>query len=348
MRKIWRNWMESGRRENQKRFLRLFFINYVKDQGGRRQNLINYLPKVKVLLILLVCLRKASGRGKSRKAGGLITLQLPNEQEAFESAEDSQNRVAAFALCQLFPDLPTQLILTEPYSSLIFQWKGGESLTKIEDSEADRRAGFVDRLLSADDSRSKAPSHDTNSLALDEHQKTCIEDNEVPISSVADPITEKRSHAKEAESLYLRQEAEKRKHTQKYKEMLKTRAALPIAALKNDILQLLKENDVLVVCGETGSGKTTQVPQFILDDMIESGYGGDCNIICTQPRRIAAISVAERVADERCEPSPGSNGSLVGYQVRLENARCLPPYLISYYNVLIAIVVSNIDCNAKE
>ncbi|XVE94165.1 hypothetical protein REPUB_Repub01dG0258300 [Reevesia pubescens] len=266
-------------------------------------------------------LRKASGRGKSRKAGGLITLQLPHEQEGFESAEDAQNRVAAFALCQLFPDLPVQLVVTEPYSSLIFQWKEGESLNKIEDSEEDRRAGFVDWLLNADDSRSKAPNDDTNESALDEFQKPYVEDNKTSSSAMADPIAEKRSHAKEAESLYLRQEVEKRKRTQKYKEMLKTRAALPIAGLKNDILQLLKENNVLVVCGETGSGKTTQVPQFILDDMIESGHGGYCNIICTQPRRIAAISVAERVADERCEPSPGSNGSLVGYQVRLDNAR---------------------------
>ncbi|PRQ32770.1 putative RNA helicase [Rosa chinensis] len=102
--------------------------------------------------------------------------------------------------------------------------------------------------------------------------------------------------------------------------MLKARATLPIAGLKGDILQLLQDNNVQVVCGETGSGKTTQVPQFILDDMIQSGRGGPCNIICTQPWRIAAISVADRVADERCEPSPGSNGSLVGYQVRLHSA----------------------------
>jgi ATP-dependent RNA helicase DHX29 len=103
--------------------------------------------------------------------------------------------------------------------------------------------------------------------------------------------------------------------------MLKTRTALPISEVKNGILQHLKEKDVLVVCGETGSGKTTQVPQFILDDMIDSGHGGYCNIICTQPRRIAAISVAQRVADERCESSPGLDDSLVGYQVRLESAR---------------------------
>ncbi|CAH2047176.1 unnamed protein product, partial [Thlaspi arvense] len=69
-----------------------------------------------------------------------------------------------------------------------------------------------------------------------------------------------------------------------------------ISEVKNDILHHLKEKDVLVVCGETGSGKTTQVPQFILDDMIDSGHGGYCNIICTQPRRIAVI-IATNIAE---------------------------------------------------
>ena len=48
-------------------------------------------------------------------------------------------------------------------------------------------------------------------------------------------------------------------------------------------------------------GKTTQVCQFILDDYISSGQGAYCNIICTQPRRISAVSVADRVACERVE-----------------------------------------------
>lgn len=103
--------------------------------------------------------------------------------------------------------------------------------------------------------------------------------------------------------------------------MLKGRTALPVAKLKDNLLQLLSVNDTIIVSGETGSGKTTQVPQFILDDMITSGLGGSCNIICTQPRRIAAMSVAERVSEERCESSPGGDGSLVGYQVRLDSAR---------------------------
>ena len=53
-----------------------------------------------------------------------------------------------------------------------------------------------------------------------------------------------------------------------------------------------------MISGETGCGKTTQVPQFLLDEAIRGGLGEDANLICTQPRRISAIGVAERVA--RC------------------------------------------------
>ena len=61
-------------------------------------------------------------------------------------------------------------------------------------------------------------------------------------------------------------------------------------------------------------GKTTQVPQFILDLYLNSGDLHLCNILCTQPRRISAMAVAERVSEERAD----SLGRLVGYQIRLE------------------------------
>ncbi len=61
------------------------------------------------------------------------------------------------------------------------------------------------------------------------------------------------------------------------------------------------------------SGKSTQVPQFLLDD---EDIGPSCSIICTQPRRISAIGVAERIAEERCEEV----GTTVGYRIRLESA----------------------------
>lgn len=58
---------------------------------------------------------------------------------------------------------------------------------------------------------------------------------------------------------------------------------------------------MVVVSGETGCGKTTQIPQFILETEIEAMSGAMCNIICTQPRKISAMSVSERIATERGE-----------------------------------------------
>lgn len=57
----------------------------------------------------------------------------------------------------------------------------------------------------------------------------------------------------------------------------------------------------MVVSGETGCGKTTQLPQYILESEIEAARGATCSIICTQPRRISAMAVSERVAAERGE-----------------------------------------------
>lgn len=76
---------------------------------------------------------------------------------------------------------------------------------------------------------------------------------------------------------------------------------------------MVEANQVTVIQGATGCGKTTQVPQFILDSCVERGV--HCNIIITQPRRIAAITVAKRVSEERNWPV----GTLVGYHIGLNS-----------------------------
>ncbi|KAF7187801.1 ATP-dependent DNA/RNA helicase DHX36 [Pseudocercospora fuligena] len=90
------------------------------------------------------------------------------------------------------------------------------------------------------------------------------------------------------------------------------RASLPMSQYSSKVLDLVSDHVYSIVVGATGSGKTTQVPQIILDDAIRQGNGGSCDIICTQPRRLAASSVAQRVAVERGEQLQQS----VGYQVR--------------------------------
>nr|GEZ50680.1 DExH-box ATP-dependent RNA helicase DExH7, chloroplastic isoform X2 [Tanacetum cinerariifolium] len=209
------------------------------------------------------------------KVGGLTTLQLPTPGETFENAEDAQNRVAAFALYQLFSDLPVHMMMTKPYASLVLQWLEGDLSGDLKEPEVDRRAGFVDSLLDADASDAIV-SVDVSDISVknDSRISHSQEDKSLRDAGV-DKNAESIDYHKQAESSYLKQQHESKRKTKKYEDMLKSRAALPIAELKGEILHLLKENYVLVVCGETGCGKTTQkklnedvIDYDLLEDLI--------------------------------------------------------------------------------
>lgn len=90
---------------------------------------------------------------------------------------------------------------------------------------------------------------------------------------------------------------------------------LPVDAHRQRVLSAIQSSRVVVIAGETGCGKTTRIPRFLLEDRVRTGEGANCNILVTQPRRISAVSVAHRVAQEM---GPALKNS-VGYQVRLES-----------------------------
>ena len=99
------------------------------------------------------------------------------------------------------------------------------------------------------------------------------------------------------------------------------RAGLPIAQLRNELMDAIRDHQCLVVIGETGSGKTTQMTQY----MAEMGLTSRGMIGCTQPRRVAAMSVAKRVAEEfGCDL-----GQEVGYTIRFED--CTGPSTVIKY-----------------
>ncbi|KAK5108974.1 DEAH-box ATP-dependent RNA helicase prp43 [Meristemomyces frigidus] len=99
----------------------------------------------------------------------------------------------------------------------------------------------------------------------------------------------------------------------RYFGILKTRRGLPVHAQRQEFLDMYQKTQILVFVGETGSGKTTQIPQFVLFDDLPQSQAK--MVACTQPRRVAAMSVAQRVAQEM----DVTLGEEVGYSIRFED-----------------------------
>ena len=107
--------------------------------------------------------------------------------------------------------------------------------------------------------------------------------------------------------------------TSSYQHMLVGRMTLPVYSFRDSILSTIEKSQVTIICGETGCGKSTQIPSFLLEHQLAQGKA--CKVYCTEPRRISAISLAQRVSEELGEGSKdlGTIRSLVGYAIRLES-----------------------------
>ncbi|XP_015250685.1 PREDICTED: putative pre-mRNA-splicing factor ATP-dependent RNA helicase DHX16 [Cyprinodon variegatus] len=146
-------------------------------------------------------------------------------------------------------------------------------------------------------------------LGLKEEQERyqLILEEEEMIDFVSTAITMKGTRSDKEEEQQALSQAELKKRS-----MQEVRRSLPIFPYRDDLLAAIHEHQILVIEGETGSGKTTQIPQYLLED----GYTkGGMKIGCTQPRRVAAMSVAARVAEEMSVKL----GNEVGYSIRFED-----------------------------
>ncbi|EFH54707.1 hypothetical protein ARALYDRAFT_349295 [Arabidopsis lyrata subsp. lyrata] len=116
-------------------------------------------------------------------------------------------------------------------------------------------------------------------------------------------------------------------YSQRYYDILEKRRTLPVWLQKEEFLKTLNSNQTLILVGETGSGKTTQIPQFVIDavDAETSDKRRKWLVGCTQPRRVAAMSVSRRVAEEM----DVTIGEEVGYSIRFED--CSSPRTVLKY-----------------
>ncbi|XP_030381709.1 putative pre-mRNA-splicing factor ATP-dependent RNA helicase PRP1 isoform X1 [Scaptodrosophila lebanonensis] len=111
-------------------------------------------------------------------------------------------------------------------------------------------------------------------------------------------------------------------YSQRYQNLYKKRITLPVFEYQADFMRLLNQHQCIVLVGETGSGKTTQIPQWCVEFAVSIGRKG---VSCTQPRRVAAMSVAQRVSEEM----DVNLGEEVGYSIRFED--CSSPKTVLKY-----------------
>ncbi|TPX37466.1 hypothetical protein SmJEL517_g00761 [Synchytrium microbalum] len=184
----------------------------------------------------------------------------------------------------------------------------------------------VDKASTKKKSAASAPYDDMPELSTGKKRQSEIglhdtDDWSLPVLKVKAPVIKASTKPKPSDadinkaSAQLLSQQKAMSSNPAYTKMRTQRESLPAFSLQKNIVDTINSNRVVVISGETGCGKTTQVPQFVLDDYIRRNQGGRCKILVTQPRRISAIGVSDRVANERASRL----GDMVGYQIRLES-----------------------------
>lgn len=178
---------------------------------------------------------------------------------------------------------------------------------KLQDSVAETVAESAEQSMKThalDEAPQKMDVHDGGEFNLAQRFQTTASSAQILESGPVNPFTGT-------------------KFSQKYVDILKTRRELPVHAQRDEFLKIFQSTQIMVFVGETGSGKTTQIPQFVLYDDMPHLSG--TQVACTQPRRVAAMSVAKRVADEM----DVNLGEEVGYSIRFEN-KTSPKTILKY------------------
>ena len=289
--------------------------------GGERN------PQGGIRFQALIDVKRSPAKGNKTKVRlGALRFVLSPELDGWNTVTEAQDAVSTKALMDLFGGSAAQAALVEwdllkaPFDDFVMevaQWEGDGAMAAQEDLSRARNE-FVARALSVSGLRLACSfeGDDAREVLKQQH----MDMDEEMMRAMAQRKDQLARPSVSAQSEALASEFRDWNSSAAGKYWREKRDGLPVTQIRDELLQALGVHDVVLVSGETGSGKTTQVPQMLLDDCLESLRGAQCSIVCTQPRRIAAISVADRVSEERGEAGPGKKGSAVGYSVRFDSA----------------------------
>ncbi|XP_046556781.1 LOW QUALITY PROTEIN: ATP-dependent RNA helicase dhx29-like [Haliotis rubra] len=264
-----------------------------------------------------------------KKDGGMLSV---TPEILCENNMESQHLAATLALYHLCPGQPIHQLLPPPYRDVWLEWRDADNAVKQEAKEKENkpRDQFIARFLRKVQMEDKKVRPAMVKVSERNDEEMTWEDLADEVSSLLSNrtilahIQAKRpssSHASKLDSSALKQLFKDRMSSQVYQTLQDTRRKLPVFQHREKVMERINRENVVVVAGETGSGKSTQIPQFVLEESIMSGAGSQCNIVCTQPRRISAVSLAKRVSEELGERNPGHKQSLCGYQIRFESKK---------------------------
>lgn len=230
---------------------------------------------------------------------------------ATPDAQQSESYVAVVALFELFATSPKE---EKAHLRLSPNWRdlwtelSNQYQTKIEAGEKQSLRHLRDVIRNHRANSSDEDLVLTNNFKRRNDDKQQAEHNE---SSTKEGL----QHSPEM----LKSLWQKKLLSNAYQKMLQGRSNLPMWQFKDQALDAIEGHQVTIICGETGCGKSTQLPAYILEKNLSNGK--DCKIYCTEPRRISAITLAQRVSDELGEAKRdlGTIRSMIGFAIRLES-----------------------------
>uniref|UniRef100_A0A669Q6X7 ATP-dependent RNA helicase DHX29 n=1 Tax=Phasianus colchicus TaxID=9054 RepID=A0A669Q6X7_PHACC len=233
-----------------------------------------------------------------------------------EDSMQAQHLAATLALYHLTKGQSVHQLLPPTYRDVWLEWsdieKKKEEENKIETNKP--RDNFIAKLLNKLKQQQQLQSEKRPEVSEgpEDSWENLVSDEDFSSPSLE---TADIDNLEPSRNLFRKLQSSSR-----YQKFLKERQELPVFKHRHSIVETLKKHRVVVVAGETGSGKSTQVPHFLLEDLLLDEGTSKCNIVCTQPRRISAVSLATRVCEELgCESGPGGKNSLCGYQIRMES-----------------------------
>ncbi|XP_070845311.1 ATP-dependent RNA helicase DHX29 [Chaetodon trifascialis] len=252
-----------------------------------------------------------------------------------EDSMQAQHLAATLALYTLVKGQSVHQLLPPTYRDVWLEWRDSEQQKQEESRTAANkpRDQFISRLLTRlkqqqnqNQGQESGPQSPLQGGAGDEEPEESWENLaglDIGEGEELEDKSEKRGGRKEVTGALeaSRELLKKLKKSPLAHKLQAEREQLPVFQHRHQVLEALQRHRVVVVAGETGSGKSTQIPQFLLEELLTGGKEAQpCNIVVTQPRRISAMSLACRVSEELgCEDGPGSKTSLCGYQIRMEN-----------------------------